>query len=246
MKETYYFSHDSNARTDNKILLIRAKYGAKGYGIYFMIIEMLREANAYQMLSNYSAIAYELHEPETEIKDIIENYGLFKIEKGYFWSESLKERMTKREEIIKKRTEAGRKGGQANAKQMLSKCSTIAQPLKESKVKESKVNINTLEPDEASGDVKEILEYFKSMNELSRIVFNAGKKQKILARLKNFSKDDLKKAIENRSKDAFMKGDNQDSKEYRKDFNSLFRSDEQVEKWLNRKSVNPLTLLKNV
>ena len=41
MKKTSYFSHDSNARNDEKILAVRMKYGAEGYGIYFMILERL-------------------------------------------------------------------------------------------------------------------------------------------------------------------------------------------------------------
>lgn len=33
-----YFPHDSNARNDAKILKVRMKYGAEGYGVYFMRI----------------------------------------------------------------------------------------------------------------------------------------------------------------------------------------------------------------
>ena len=43
MKDAYYFSHDSNARNDQRLIKIRMKYGMEGYGIYFGIIEILRE-----------------------------------------------------------------------------------------------------------------------------------------------------------------------------------------------------------
>mgnify|MGYP001572489914 CR=1 FL=1 len=33
-KDTYYFSHDYNARNDEKILELRVKYGAEGYGLF--------------------------------------------------------------------------------------------------------------------------------------------------------------------------------------------------------------------
>ncbi len=42
-KETFYFSHDYNARNDDKILELRAKYGSEGYGIFWMIIESMAE-----------------------------------------------------------------------------------------------------------------------------------------------------------------------------------------------------------
>ena len=47
--ETYYFSHDSNAITDTKILNMRADYGIEGYGLYWAIIEMLRNEEDYRL-----------------------------------------------------------------------------------------------------------------------------------------------------------------------------------------------------
>jgi len=138
MKDSYYFSHDSNARSDERILAVRAKYGAKGYGIYFMIIEMLREANAQRLLKHYSSIAYGLHEQTEDVQDIVENFNLFEIDGDYFFSPSLKKRMIKKEEINEKRRQAGKRGGEANAQRLLKQTSTIAKPLKEKKGKERK------------------------------------------------------------------------------------------------------------
>lgn len=48
MKEqNSYFSHDGNARNDAKLLKVRMKHGAAGYGVYFMILERLREEDVY-------------------------------------------------------------------------------------------------------------------------------------------------------------------------------------------------------
>ena len=33
-----YFSHDSNARNDEKVIRLRMKHGAAGYGVYFMLL----------------------------------------------------------------------------------------------------------------------------------------------------------------------------------------------------------------
>lgn len=42
-KDAFYFSHDYNARNDEKILELRATYGAEGYGVFWMIIETMAE-----------------------------------------------------------------------------------------------------------------------------------------------------------------------------------------------------------
>ena len=52
-KDAYYFSHDSNARNDQRLVKIRMKYGMEGYGIYFGIIEILREQRDYYLYIKY-------------------------------------------------------------------------------------------------------------------------------------------------------------------------------------------------
>ena len=54
-KDAYYFPHDSNARQDVKILKLRIKHGWAGYGLYWGIIEALRDQDNY---------AFEADQPE--------------------------------------------------------------------------------------------------------------------------------------------------------------------------------------
>lgn len=42
-KDSFYFSHDYNARNDPKILELRSEYGMEGYGIYWCLIETMAE-----------------------------------------------------------------------------------------------------------------------------------------------------------------------------------------------------------
>ncbi len=42
-KETFYFSHDYNARNDQKILSIRSEYGNQGYAVFFYLLETMAE-----------------------------------------------------------------------------------------------------------------------------------------------------------------------------------------------------------
>ena len=104
-KDAYYFSHDSNARHDEKILAMRSVYKCQGYGWYWVIIEMMRDANAYRLKCEgkywHHAIAQELQtEPATAlefINDCVNEFGLFKTDGQFIWAESLLRRMEERE-----------------------------------------------------------------------------------------------------------------------------------------------------
>ncbi len=111
-KDTYYFSHDCNARNDDKIIKLRIKHGAGGYGVFFMIIEKLRMAPDYKLKKDYNIIAYDLQVDVNLIKAVVEDFGLFKFTEdgGEFYSESLCERMLIMENKTKKKIRAGKKG----------------------------------------------------------------------------------------------------------------------------------------
>lgn len=89
----HYFSHDSNARHHEKLIALRMKHGWAGYGLYWAIIEKLREASEYKLSCNYELIAFDLHVDCPSVESIIKDFGLFAIEDGAFYSESLCERM---------------------------------------------------------------------------------------------------------------------------------------------------------
>lgn len=147
-----YFPHDSNARNDAKILKVRMKYGAEGYGVYFMLLERLRDDSEYMSVKDYNMIAFDLRVDASLIKDIVENFGLFAFADNgeCFYSESFNKRMLIKDEVSNKRAAAGKKGaskrwnGKAIAKPSSENSKAIAKPSEDdgnkSKVKESKVN----------------------------------------------------------------------------------------------------------
>jgi len=111
MKKTPYFSHDSNARTDPKIVALKKKYGLKGYGQWWVLIEMLREQENYCLPCKewaYEAVGAEINEEPTEaqgfITDLIKRFELLKTDEEKFWSESLNRRM----ELMEAKTEQAR------------------------------------------------------------------------------------------------------------------------------------------
>lgn len=150
MKEAYYFSHDSNARHDPKITAMRAAYGATGYGWFWVLIEMMRESDEYQlkMKGKYSFNAFALQmqsntdEAKKFIDDCIHEFELFESNDQFFWSPSLLRRMSKREEKSGKARAAAQvrwgKESELDANAMQTHSERNA--LKESKVNESKEN----------------------------------------------------------------------------------------------------------
>lgn len=112
-----YFSHDSNARNSDKIIPLRAKLGAEGYGIYFMILERLREEPDYMSVKDYNMLAFDLRVDAAKVKAVVENFGLFAFtEDGKcFYSESFMRRMrTKDEKSEKARASASQKWGNSS------------------------------------------------------------------------------------------------------------------------------------
>ena len=109
-----YFSHDSNARNSDKLMKVRMKLGAEGYGIFFMLIERLREEEGYKSTIDYDTLAFDLRVEPEKVKQVVENYDLFKFtEDGkYFYSDSFNERMEMMNAKRKKRAEAGKKGAE--------------------------------------------------------------------------------------------------------------------------------------
>jgi hypothetical protein len=101
MKDTFYFSHDYNARTDEKIKKLIKKHGMAGYGIFWSIVEDLYN-NANALRTDYDDIAYDLRSEDEVIKSIINDFDLFRIEDNFFGSVSIERRLDERSEKSEK------------------------------------------------------------------------------------------------------------------------------------------------
>jgi uncharacterized protein YdaU (DUF1376 family) len=94
-KETYYFSHDYNARSDPKIKRLIAKHGMQGYGIYWGIVEDLYN-NANALPTQYDVIAFDMRCEEKVVKSIVNDFGLFAFNGESFGSPSVGRRLDER------------------------------------------------------------------------------------------------------------------------------------------------------
>ena len=112
IKYTNYFSHDSNARNDEKLVRLRMKQGAAGYGVYFMILERLREEADYMSAKDYNMIAFDLRVDAAIVKSVVEDFGLFTFtdDGKCFYSESFTRRMDIKDTLRRQRSEGGKIG----------------------------------------------------------------------------------------------------------------------------------------
>ena len=166
-----YFSHDSNARNSDKLMKVRMKLGAEGYGIFFMLIERLREEEGYKSTIDYDTLAFDLRVEPEKVKQVVENYDLFKFtEDGkYFYSDSFNERMEMMDKRAQQRISKAKKAAEArwnkqsedtsNAQALPKQCSSNAQALlnhankiKLNKTKLNKIKLNKTKPEESKPD----------------------------------------------------------------------------------------------
>ena len=117
MKKTY-FNHDSTARNDYRIISMRAKLGYEGYGVFWALLELLFTEENKICMSQYDILAYGLQCDPNILKQVIEDFDLFVIEDGCFYSKRLNNQI---EEInnksLKAKENASKRWNNTNVKQ---------------------------------------------------------------------------------------------------------------------------------
>lgn len=116
-KDAYYFSHDSNAQDDPKCMLLIDQLGMEGYGIFWALIERLRNEKDHKLpLVLLNAFAKRWYTSKEKVESVVKNYGLFLVENEFFFSERLLNSMNEKSE--KARISASYRWGNANALQL--------------------------------------------------------------------------------------------------------------------------------
>lgn len=161
-KDTFYFSHDFNARMDDKIKELMYKLGVEGYGIYWILIEDLYN-NANALRTNYERIAFELRTQKEKIKSVIHDFNLFEIDGEIFSSKSVQKRLNERNEKSISASKSANKRWE-NAKGMRTHNDRNA--IKERKGKEIK-------------EIKEIIRGVSFSENKLEVIFEDGTSQKL-------------------------------------------------------------------
>jgi len=113
MKETYYFQHDYNAANDEKLLMLRAEYGAEAYGVWWMLLEsmaMASDSSIHRVAIGGLSLGYGVAKGRlTEIVDYCIGVGLLKESQGgAIFSPRMMQHKAVREELSK----AGKRGAE--------------------------------------------------------------------------------------------------------------------------------------
>ena len=138
MKDTFYFSHDYNARNDVKIKKLLAVCGFEGYGVYWAIIEDLYN-NANAMPVDYDCIAYDMRVVPELLKVVIENFDLFVFHDGNFGSLSVQNRLDERDKkSFKARESANKRWEKKGVDAVVMQSQEHSNAIKERKGKEKK------------------------------------------------------------------------------------------------------------
>jgi len=86
-KDSFYFPHDTNARTDEKMIHLLSVLDWVGYGIYWAIIEKLHESSDGWLEADCERIAFDLRTQCAFIKQILSDFNLFKFDGTRFTSD---------------------------------------------------------------------------------------------------------------------------------------------------------------
>lgn len=107
-----YIPHPSNCRVSSNVLRMLMREGVAGYGIYWMLLEMLRDAPEFKMFYFPESFAYAMHcQDVDQVTRVCKEYGLFKFDdKDYMSSEWLEDAMNEYSDKKAKLQEAGRRG----------------------------------------------------------------------------------------------------------------------------------------
>lgn len=243
-KETYYFSHDSNALTDTKILNMRADYGLEGYGLYWAIIEMMRNEESYMLKtekSTYRAIKTLTNtniDIEKYIKGCIDDYKLFEKKDNNFFSPSFLNRMQQYERKKQINKENGKLGGRPKKEtqqkpngfkektdglenKTQSKPNQNQKKPKESKEKENKEKENKVKESKIK-EIKDI--YNRNCPLLPQIKKLTDKRNKAINNfLKEFTKEQFEEICKIANNSNFLTGKN--DRGWKADFDFLMRID---------------------
>ena len=113
----YWFKHDTNAKDDYKCMLLIDQLGLEGYGIFWILIETLREQDGYRYpIAMLPILAKRYGTSGEKMKAVVTGYKLFEVfEDDTFSSPALIRRMDDYDVLVESRRKGGSLGGKRRA-----------------------------------------------------------------------------------------------------------------------------------
>ena len=195
-KDTFYFSHDYNARNDEKIKRLIRKHGMQGYGVFWSIVEDLYN-NANALRTDYEGIAYDLRSDSELVASVVNDFDLFIFNGDYFGSNSVQERLEQRnDKSAKARKSANYRWDNANALQTQSdsnaKKERKGKEIKGKEIKEINISFDIFWDlyDKKVGDKEKLKKKWASLQDKDRSqIIDYIPKYKMIQPEKKFRKD---------------------------------------------------------
>ena len=170
MANREFFSHDSDAFYDEKIVGMRADYGFESYALWWFIIERMRKEEDFKLDYNkkifrsIKVLTGTTIDVEKFINDCINEYELFILENEKFYSKSFLNRMNLMIEKQQKKSEQARIAGKRSAE--------VRKQKRESETNNNSTDVQP-ELDNNSTDVQQPLEDLqRNRTELNKIKSN--------------------------------------------------------------------------
>lgn len=249
-KDAYYFPHDANAKDDPKCVMLIEQLGMEGYGIYWMLIETLRDQPGYRYpIALVSALARRFNTQVPKVEAVISNYGLFQIEGlEFFFSASLDRRMAAYDDKRSKARLAGQQSaiarkqlsfneGSTSAQHPFNVRSTTVQPEEERREEEKReedINIDTSKPpkDPPISKAKNI-DYQKHINDfhaictdLPQITKLSDKRKRTISKfISEYTEPVLVQLFQKVAASDFLSGRTHNDRNWRSDFDWILDKD---------------------
>lgn len=125
-----FFVHPSTLQKMDQVLKMRMSEGAAGYGIFIMMLELLRDSENYRQHYDPAVIAWAMHEPDIDrLKRVCQDYNLFQIDENQDIScPWLISTMAAHEERRQKLSAAGKKSAAVKAERKETSSTTLPPP----------------------------------------------------------------------------------------------------------------------
>lgn len=150
MGSKHWFPHDFYTRNKSKLSYLMYEYGTSGYGLFWVIVEMLYESSDNWLELNdkvYASIAQQTKDDKEYIKTFIEkcinDFEVFTESDGRFTTDRVLEHSEKMNVSINKKRHAGKASAKKRAENVTSKTSTDVEQM---------LNTCSTEPEKRSTD----------------------------------------------------------------------------------------------
>ncbi|MGL4519346.1 MAG: DUF4373 domain-containing protein [Phocaeicola sp.] len=227
-----YFPHDSNAKDDPKCVLLIEQLGMEGYGIYWMLVETLRERDNYRYPINLlSALARRHNTTHEKVRAVVCSYELFEIDgEEFFFSPSLIERMQPMEERKVINSKAGKASGESRRQKALQQKNEHTLNTCSTHVEHS---LNRIDKNRIDKNIKKTTNVVKE-------TANAAKKILSLTERQSIFQEELKPYVEKYGRDMirafydYWSEPNQAVTKMRKELEKTWKTDSRLRTWERR------------